>query len=430
MVAGGQPLNKSRGAVLCAAVVLLFFSTTLAAEPGDSAPQRLSTTGGQEGARWSNTAELKKAAEAGNPKACAQYGDALLNGDGVAKDTVQAMRYLSQAADSGESNAAFRLGKIYDDGELTPKDYPKAFAYYSDAAKGGVAEAQYNLGVMYFSAHGVARDNVEGLAWLIVATKNGAPNDREKQVRARLQKNNRLQQIAAAEQRAAEILKDPAAAIPGAAGYVAPPSAPLPNIGQDVENRLHPAHEPSPPVSLVTPRQTIQNWPSLAELKDEAEQKLPRALWALGKVYLDGDLVPADAARAIGLFEQGAAAGNVDAAYQLGELYSKDTYVKHDDAKVFACFLQAARGKVRPALYNLGACYVNGRGVDKDLVEGLAWLILAKKHDVDPRTEGRIRLELQENDPGKIPLAEKRAEQLERELFPPKTRSVPPAAGS
>jgi len=429
-------------------------ANTFAAGAGDSAPVLLSTTGNKDSARWSNIAELKKAADAGDPKACAQYGEALLRGDGVTKDTVQAMMYLRQAADSGEANAAFRLGKIYDDGELTPKDYPKAFAYYSASAKAGVAEAQYNLGVMYASAHGVKRDYVEGLAWLIVATKNGAGGDGEQQVRDRLQKTNRQQQISVAERRAAEILQDAANAVsappsataasttaaqaPGkielattgpAKISLALPSVPAPAIGADIESRLRTAQEQSPPVRLVTPRQTILSWPSLTALKDEAASGAPAALWALGKVYFDGELVPAATPRAIQLFEQAAAAGNADAAYQLGEVYSKDIYIPHDDTKVFTYFQQAARGKVRPAFYNLGACYINGRGVARDLAEGLAWLILAKQHDVDPRTEGRIRLQLKEADPGKISLAEKRAVQLEQDLFPAQTKAAPATAG-
>jgi len=451
MVANRRPLNGNRRVILCAAVALSVASTALVSAPGDSAPKLISTTSGK-GGDWANTAELKKAAEAHNPKACAQYGDALLRGDGVQKDTAQAMMFLREAADAGEPNAGFRLGKIYDDGELTPKDYPKAFAYYTDSAKAGVSEAQYNLGVMYVSAHGVKRDYVEGLAWLIVATKNGAPPDGEKQVRERLTKTNRQKQIADAEQRAAEILKSPTDTVPGAPGIalspvaqapgrieiagsgptkinLAVPSVPLPNINPEVENRLRIAREQSPPVSLVTPRQTILSWPSLVELREEAEKQLPAALWALGKVYFDGDLVPADPKRAIELFGQAAAAGNVDAAYQLGEVYSKDTYVKHDDVKVFSYFQQAARGKVRPALYNLGVCFVNGRGVSKDMVEGFAWLILAKKHDMDPRTEGQIRLQLKENDPGKIPLAEKRAAQLEQELFSAQNKPAQSTAG-
>lgn len=412
-----------------------------AAEPNDSVPKLISTTGAKS-RDWPTRAALKKAADAGDTKACLQYGDALLRGDGMSKDSVQAIRYLRQAADQGEPNAAFRLGKIYDDGEQAPKDWDKAFGYYTDAAKAGVSEAQYNLGAMYVSARGVPRDYVEGLAWIIVATKNGANADGEKQVRERLVKSNRQQQIAAAEQRASDILKDVSAALSRPSGTapapvtqaparieiagsgpgkisLALPSAGMPNLSQTLDDRLRAAREQSPPVSLVTPRQTIKNWPTLIDLRAEADKKIPAALWALGRVYLDGTLVPADPTRALQLFEQAAALGNADAAYQLGEMYSKDTYVPHDDAKVFTYFQQAALGKVRPGFYNLGVCYVNGRGTPKDLTEGFAWLILAKKHDVDPRTEGRVRLQLQENDPSAIPLAEKRAAQLQEELFSP-----------
>lgn len=436
----------SRKAFLGLAACLFagFSAQPVVAESSDSVPQLLSTTNGK-GRSWATKAELKNAADAGDAKACLQYGDALLRGEGMARDAMQAVRYLTQAAEKGEPNASFRLGKLYDDGELAPKDYVKAFDYYTEAAKAGVCEAQYNLGVMHVSGRGVKRDYVEGLAWLILATKNGAGGDGEKQTREHLTKNNRQKQITAAEQRAAEIQKDISGAgfsageLPPVSGPVPSilsqsrveisgsgpgkislslPSSTLPDLGKTLEDRRRITREQSPPVSLVTPRQTIKDWPTLVDLRDEADKKNPVALWGLGKVYFDGTLVPYDPLRALKLFEEAAAAGNVDAAYQLGEMYSKDTYVAHDDAKVFAYFKQSALGLVRPGFYNLGVCYVNGRGITKDLIEGMAWLILAKKHNVDPRTEGRIRLQLEENDPVKIPLAEKRAEQLQKELFP------------
>jgi hypothetical protein len=263
-----------RGAVIWASALAIFApgGASLIAKPGDSAPKLLSTTGGKNGSRWSNAAELKKAADAGDPKACAQLGDMLLRGDDLPQDVAQAIVYLQKAMDGGEPNAAFRLGKIYYDGEVVPRDYAKAFSYYVPAAKAGVAEAQYNLGVMYAGAHGLKRDYVEGLAWLIVATKNGAPADGEKQVREQLQKINRQKQISEAEQRAAEILKDPKAAIPeGEPGSVnvpektqaparieigpstppkiiiAPPAAPRPEIGTNLNISL-PASSQGPAV--------------------------------------------------------------------------------------------------------------------------------------------------------------------------------------
>lgn len=226
MVPNGRPPVINRSAIACAAVVFSILTSTLVAASGDSAPKILSTTGGKNGG-WSSLAELKKAAEAHNPKACALYGDALLRGEDVVKqDTAQALVFLREAAAAGEPNANFRLGKIYDDGEFAPKDYAKALDFYTVAAKAGVSEAQYNLGVMYASARGVKRDYIEGLAWLIVATKNGAPAEGEAQVRERLVKTNRQKQIAAAEQRAAEILQNPATAVPGTSASPSPTSTP------------------------------------------------------------------------------------------------------------------------------------------------------------------------------------------------------------
>jgi hypothetical protein len=263
-----------RGAISCASVLFAFtlVQPVLAAEPNDSAPKLISATRGKNGAHWSTVAELKKAADANDPRACAQYGDMLLRGDDTPQDIEKAMAYLQKAVDGGEPNAAFRLGKTYYDGEFVPRDYARAFSFYSTAAKAGVVEAQYNLGVTYVGAHGVKRDYVEGLAWLIVATKNGAAGDGEKQVREQLQKTNLQKKIASAEQRAAEILKDPKAVVPGGAApavvdtpqktqapakidlgptaptkiTIAQPIAPLPDIGKNLSPSLPPSSPDSP----------------------------------------------------------------------------------------------------------------------------------------------------------------------------------------
>lgn len=212
MFVRSRHLPRGRQLVLVTAVALSLPGLPLSAASGDSKPVLISTARGQSGG-WASLAELRKAAEQHNPKACAEYGAALLRGeDGAKQDVALAMMFLHEAATAGEPNAQFRLGKIYDDGEFAPQDYAKAFEYYSAAAKVGVPEAQYNLGVMYSSARGTKRDFVEGLAWLIVATKNGAGGDGEQKTREHLTQTKQQKQIAAAEQRAAAILKDPAAA--------------------------------------------------------------------------------------------------------------------------------------------------------------------------------------------------------------------------
>ena len=172
----------------------------------DSLPELVSTTGG-DGGGWANVDELKKAAEGGNAKAQAQFGELLLRGDQVKQDVPRALTMLEQAANQNDANAAFRLGKIYDDGDPMPKDYAKALHYYHIAASAGVAEAQYNLGAMYVSARGVKRDYAEGLAWLRVAAKNGADPTGEQQVRMRLEQSKRTRLIQQGEQRAEEIAR-------------------------------------------------------------------------------------------------------------------------------------------------------------------------------------------------------------------------------
>lgn len=179
---------------------------TAAAAAADSAPQLVST-----GPKWKNVTELRQFAERGDPQACFELGDRLLTGDGVPKNESEARRWLEQAAQGGVPDAMFRLGKLHHDGIGGPKDFARSIDYYAQAARAGIPEAQHNIGAMLVSGRGVKRDYVEGLAWLIVATKSGAVSDAEQKTRAHLAK--RPQDIAAAEQRAAELtaaLKNPA----------------------------------------------------------------------------------------------------------------------------------------------------------------------------------------------------------------------------
>jgi len=168
---------------------------------GDSRPQLVSTTGGGSGER--TLAELEALAAKGEPAACFELGERLLEGDGVARNFVRARDLLQQAAEGGLANAWFRLGKMHYHGLGVKTDYPKAFEYYLQAAHRGVPEGAYNVGAMLASGRGVRRNFVEGLAWLILATKAGAEGDGEARLRERL--NRRPGDIAAAEHRALEL---------------------------------------------------------------------------------------------------------------------------------------------------------------------------------------------------------------------------------
>ena len=187
----------------------LGLTTVIAAKkdssPVDEAPQLISTTGGRP--FWQNTKELKAAAAKGDPQACFELGNRMLDGDEeVRADLTQARLLMEKAAAGGVADASFRLGKIYHDARGVSRDYAKALEYYLIAARRGVPEAQHNIGAMLVSARGVKRNYVEGLAWLLVAEKSGAASDASVRVRDRLAR--KPADIAMAEARAKELFAD------------------------------------------------------------------------------------------------------------------------------------------------------------------------------------------------------------------------------
>ena len=196
-----------RQTVVILAVAAVFFGPAQAAkkkDPGDTAPVLVSTKGAAP--KWKNLAELQQFAAKGDPQACLELGTRYMEGDGVPQDTARAIPLFEQAAKGGVANAWFKLGKIYHDGVGVTTDYGQAMDYFILAARANVTEAQHNIGAMLVSARGVKRDYIEGLAWLIVATKSGDVSEAEAQVRDHLAK--RQGDIAAAEMRADELLKD------------------------------------------------------------------------------------------------------------------------------------------------------------------------------------------------------------------------------
>ena len=78
-------------------------------------------------------------------------------------------------------------------------------------------------------------------------------------------------------------------------------------------------------------------------------------------------------------------------------------------------FTLAARSGVAEAQHNLGAMLVSGRGVKRNYVEGLAWLIVAVKSGVGADTETQVRNRLAKR-PNEIIAAESRADELVKDL--------------
>ena len=117
--------------------------------------------------------ETRKKAEQGDANAQFNLGWMYAIGDGVPKDSTEAVKWFRKAAEQGNANAQCSLGLKYDKGDGVPKDEREAVKWYRKAAEQGDAHAQFNLGLSYRYGDGVPKDIVQAHAWLNIAGANG-----------------------------------------------------------------------------------------------------------------------------------------------------------------------------------------------------------------------------------------------------------------
>src|SRR5438309_1716767 len=125
---------------------------------------------------------INAAAEKGNPvKQCAlgsiyfssKLGVCYADGEGVAMDAGEAVKWFRKAGDQGYAKAQHRLGFCYHDGLGVAKDYFESAKWYRKAAEHGDAVAQYNLGVYYDNGAVPAKDHAEAVKWYRKAAEQG-----------------------------------------------------------------------------------------------------------------------------------------------------------------------------------------------------------------------------------------------------------------
>jgi TPR repeat protein len=115
----------------------------------------------------------QKAADLGYASAQNYLGEMYANGQGVAKNDLEAGQWYRRAADQGHAAAQYSLGKMYANGRGVAKDDAEAVAWYRKAADQGYAAAQNSLGWMYANGRGVAKDDAEAVAWYRKAADQG-----------------------------------------------------------------------------------------------------------------------------------------------------------------------------------------------------------------------------------------------------------------
>lgn len=117
--------------------------------------------------------ELTPLAEHGNPEAQLLLGRMYLMGQGVSRDSDQAMKWFRASADQGNADAQFFTGSYY---LLPRRDIPEGLRWLRLSAEQGNQDAQLLLGRTY--AEGIAeaaRDAVQAEMWLRLAAKDNLP---------------------------------------------------------------------------------------------------------------------------------------------------------------------------------------------------------------------------------------------------------------
>jgi TPR repeat protein len=110
-------------------------------------------------------ASCEAKARAGDAVCQTQLATMYRNGDGVARNFAEALRWYRLAADQGLADAQNRLGAMLAAGQGTAPDHNEAARWYRKAADQGHAAAQNNLGRCYERGEGVTGSPVLASQW-------------------------------------------------------------------------------------------------------------------------------------------------------------------------------------------------------------------------------------------------------------------------
>jgi len=105
-------------------------------------------------------------------KACYNLGLMYQDGDGVAKNLDEAVKWYTKSADLGYKEAQYTLGALVFQRQIHSISYPQAVTYYEQAAKQGHVKSQLNLGMLYVRGDVIAQDLPAAVQWLSLAASN------------------------------------------------------------------------------------------------------------------------------------------------------------------------------------------------------------------------------------------------------------------
>ena len=250
----------------------------------------------------------KAKAETGDRVAQFNLGNCYTDGEGVARDFVQAVSWYRKAAEQGYAEAQVQLGYCYARYQGVTKDEVEAVAWYRKSAEQGLANAQYILANGYYNGEGVAKDEIEAYAYYNLARMTH--KDARKNL-AILEKKISRDEIASGQQRTKQLQKEIEAKRAGKlAGLV---------------------YLPSSVSAGMTPKE-VEGYKAKAETGDRVAQ------YNLGLCYIFGDGVAKDQVQAVSWYRKAAEQGLAYAQFILGNCYANGEGVAKDEIEAYAYY--------------------------------------------------------------------------------------------
>ena len=356
---------------------------------------------------------------AGKGDALGQFwgGWFLLRGEGGPADPVKGVDLLESAAVQGLSDAMLLLSRIYLEGYVVNgkviirEDHPLALRYLRRAAAGGNRQAALAIGDWYLKGGPVQPDVRRAIEWFKQAQgvpgaasalaeaqlASGAPAVREDALarlailseegdpRARTFMACRLFKETSTRDEAMKLIDKAVAA-----GY--PPAMTakarfLRTQGDKsypaVLARAAEAGDPEAMAEygfiLATTARGAQSGKGLDLLERAARRGVLEGQVKLGRIYLQGRLVPRDEEKAFDMFRTAAAKGSVEAKYFLAVCLSRGLGCKADPERAAAAAREAADAGDSYAQLLYGTFLRDGIGVAQDSTAALNYFDLSAK---------------------------------------------------
>jgi len=282
---------------------------------------------------------------------------------------------LLRLANSGNAYAQYLIGTFYDFGVVVKKNYQKAFDWSLKSAKNGYNPAQFIMARMYWNGVGTTKNPKEFGKWIKIAANNG-DRSAEELLGSFYLKGSKLYHITKDRNKGLALLKTAATSYALAYRHLGSFY-----MGSDNEQAIEYFKQAA---DLNDDYSTY--WLAVIYCREKKYQaayrwfnKIPahspykaNAFSWMGALYLEGNGVKKNTAKARQYFKKGADLNDGEAQYMLASLYYREK--KYQAAYHWFNKIPDHSHYKAGSFYWIGLMYWSGDGVEKNTVKAIQYL--------------------------------------------------------